>query len=57
MLHHLGILLQLIALTGLPLLVIFQLNFGFQLIWMPAMTLVGIVLFTVGYFLRERDSR
>lgn len=55
--QHLGVLLQLIALTALPLLVIWQLNFGFRLLWMPTLTLVAIIVFTIGYWLRaDRDA-
>ena len=48
MLHHLGITLQIGAMTFLPLLIIYQLNFGFRLIVMPACTIVGIVAFALG---------
>ena len=51
--HHLGIFLQFLVLIFLPLLILWQLNFGFELIWMPALTLAGIVVFYVGYRLRE----
>ena len=51
--QQIGFVLQLIVLTLLPLLIVWQLNFGFQLIWMPALTAVGIVVFWVGYRLRE----
>ncbi len=52
MLHYIGLFLQFIVLVGLPLLIVFQLNFGFNLIWMPAMLIVGIVLFSIGTKLR-----
>ena len=51
--HHLGILLQIIALTGLPLLIVYQLNFGFQLLVMPICTVIGMVVFWIGTRLRE----
>lgn len=51
--HHLGILLQIIALTGLPLLIVYQLNFGFRLLFMPICTVIGIVVFWMGTRLRE----
>lgn len=51
--HQLGILLQITALTGLPLLIFYQLFFGFQLLVMPTCTLVGIVIFWIGTQLRE----
>jgi hypothetical protein len=50
--HYLGISLQFITLVFLPLLVIWQLNFGFDLIYMAGLLLLGIVLFTIGTKLR-----
>lgn len=51
--HRLGILLQGVALTGLPSIVVFQLFFGFPLIIMPILLLTGICIFSVGTMLRE----
>ena len=51
--HHLGLLLQILVLAGLPLLIVYQLNFGFQLLVMPICTLIGIVVFWIGTRLRE----
>ena len=51
--NQLGFLMQFAALTFLPLLIVWQLNFGFQLIWMPSLTLAGAVLFWIGHSLRE----
>ena len=51
--HHLGIFLQILALAWLPLLVIYQLNFGFQLLVMPICTVIGMVVFWIGTRLRE----
>ena len=51
--HHLGIALQFIALVFLPMLIIWQLELGFRLIVMPALTLVAVVVFYIGYRLRE----
>lgn len=50
--HHIGMFLQFIVLVFLPLLVIWQLNFGFPLIWMPGLLVVGIVVFSIGTKLR-----
>jgi len=50
--HQLGVLLQFLVLVGLPLLCWWQLTFGFQLIWMPALLTVGIVVFWMGTRLR-----
>ncbi|MBX3441089.1 MAG: hypothetical protein KF774_01690 [Planctomyces sp.] len=47
-------LLQFAALTFLPVLIIFQLNWGFRLLYMPLLTLVGIVVFWIGHALRDK---
>jgi hypothetical protein len=46
-------LLQFAVLVFLPLLVLWQLNFGIPLIVMPASLLAASVLFWIGYRLRE----
>lgn len=51
--HQIGTALQFLVLVFLPLLIIWQLEFGFRLIYMPALLLVGIVIFTIGTQLRE----
>lgn len=51
--HQLGFLLQFAVLVFLPMLIIWQLVFGFRLLIMPALTVVGIVVFWIGYKLRE----
>lgn len=56
MLHHLGILLQITAMTGLPLVILYQLNFGFRLTVMPICTVAAIIVFFVGTRLREYGS-
>lgn len=48
-----GFLLQFAVLIFLPLLIVWQLNFGFKLLWMPTATVAGIVVFLVGTKLRE----
>ena len=50
----LGMFLQLVGLTFLPILIIWQLNFGFNLLWMPSMTLLGVGVFIAGHMLRDR---
>lgn len=50
--QYLGLFLQFITLVFLPLLILWQLTFGFQLVWMPALTLLGIVVFAIGTKLR-----
>jgi len=52
--NTIGFLMQFVALVMLPLLIIWQLNFGFQLLWMPALTLVGLTLFWCGHWLRDK---
>ncbi len=52
--HTLGLILQLITLALLPSIIIFQLFFGFRLIVMPASLVVGICLFSIGTWLREK---
>lgn len=51
--QQIGTLLQFLVLVFLPALVVWQLTFGFPLIVMPALTLAGIVVFWIGYRLRE----
>ena len=50
---HVGFLLQFAVLVFLPVLIVWQLNFGFDLIYMPMSLLAGIVVFSVGTRLRE----
>ncbi len=50
----LGVFLQLVALTFLPVLILWQLNFGFNLLWMPGLTLLGVIVFFMGHKLRDR---
>lgn len=52
--NSIGIALQFLALVFLPLLIIWQLNFGFRLLWMPGLTLAGVIVFSVGHALREK---
>lgn len=51
--HQIGFFLQFIVLVALPMLILWQLQYGFQLILMPSLLLVGVVVFTVGTHLRE----
>ena len=51
--HYFGLFLQFLALIFLPLLILWQLNFQFPLIWMPGLLLVGVIVFAVGTRLRE----
>lgn len=51
--QQIGFLMQLFVLTLLPMLILFQLNFGFRLIVMPISLVIGIVLFSIGARLRE----
>ncbi len=51
--QQIGFLLQFAALVFLPLLILWQLNFKFPLVVMPALLLAGIVVFWIGHKLRE----
>ncbi len=51
--HSIGFLLQLAVLVFLPMLILWQLSFGFRLILMPALTVASILVFWIGYKLRE----
>lgn len=55
--QQIGVLLQFLVLTALPMLCYWQLQFGFRLIWMPLLLTVGIVLFWLGTRLRETSGR
>ena len=52
--NSIGIALQFLALVFLPLLIVWQLNFGFRLLWMPGLTLAGVIVFYIGHALREK---
>lgn len=51
--NQLGMLLQLFVLSVLPLIIVFQLFYGFRLIMMPVSLLIGGALFWIGTALRE----
>lgn len=51
--RHIGFLMQLAVLALLPMLILWQLKFGFRLILMPSLTLLGIIVFMIGQKLRE----
>jgi hypothetical protein len=50
----LGMFLQIVALLSLPILILWQLEVGFALLWMPGLTLLGAGMFFVGHKLRDR---
>lgn len=50
--NTIGFLLQMTALVMLPCMLIWQLDFGMKLLWMPTMTLVGLCLFYLGHWMR-----
>ncbi|MDA0282265.1 MAG: hypothetical protein O3B13_24030 [Planctomycetota bacterium] len=54
MLHHIGIFLQISAMTLLPLIILYQLQFGFKLVVMPICTVIGLAVFWIGTQLREK---
>ena len=51
--QRVGFAMQFAALVFLPLLCLWQLNFGFPLIYMPMLLLAGTAVFLVGTRLRE----
>lgn len=51
--QQIGFLLQLMVLTLLPMVIVWQLFFGFRLIIMPAAVLSATAVFWVGYLLRQ----
>jgi hypothetical protein len=51
--QQVGFVLQLLVLMFLPLVIGWQLFFGFPLIAMPASVLVAIAVFSVGQVLRK----
>ncbi|AMV21868.1 hypothetical protein [Planctomyces sp. SH-PL14] len=51
--NFVGFALQFAALVFLPLLIIWQLTFGFGLLWMPALMLAAMAIFYVGHSLRD----
>jgi len=51
--QQIGFLLQFAMLAFLPMLMLWQLNFGIRLLVMPALTLVAIMVFVIGYKLRK----
>jgi len=53
--NTLGFLMQFAALVFLPLIILWQLNFGFQLLWMPGLTVAGMIVFWIGHALREKS--
>ena len=48
-----GMLLQFACLVFLPMLMFWQLDFGIRLVVMPVSTLICIIVFYIGYKLRE----
>ncbi|MCX7406789.1 MAG: hypothetical protein NTZ32_01780 [Planctomycetales bacterium] len=51
--QQVGLVLQFLVLTATPLISWWQLQFGFSLIWMPALLAVAAALFWIGTRLRE----
>ena len=51
--QRIGFVLQILVLMFLPLIVGWQLFFGFPLLAMPACTLIGVVVFSIGHVLRK----
>lgn len=53
MLHHIGMLIQLAVLVLLPMLVLWQLTYGFRVGVMGPVVVLGMIVFTIGTKLRE----
>ena len=51
--HYLGMLIQLAVLVFLPMLILWQLTYGFRVGVMGLATLAGMIAFTIGTKLRE----
>jgi hypothetical protein len=51
--QQIGLVVQFLVLTATPLISWWQLQFGFNLIWMPGLLTVAAVLFWIGTRLRE----
>lgn len=51
--QQVGLILQFLVLTATPLISWWQLQFGFNLIWMPGLLTVAAVIFWIGTRLRE----
>lgn len=51
--QHLGLAMQFFVLTATPMISLWQLAFGFNLIWMPGLLTCAAVLFWIGTRLRE----
>jgi hypothetical protein len=51
--QQLGFAIQALVLMFLPLLIGFQLFFGFKLIWMPMCLVLAILVFSIGQILRR----
>ena len=51
--QSIGFFLQAVVLMLFPTMITWQLLFGMPLVVMPVLTIVGIVLFTTGHYLRR----
>jgi hypothetical protein len=52
--QQIGFLLQFLVLVFLPVLIFYDLDFGFRrLLVMPLLTVAGVAVFWIGYRLRE----
>jgi len=51
--QHIGLILQFFVLVATPMISLWQLQFGFNLIWMPGLLAAAAVLFWIGTRLRE----
>jgi hypothetical protein len=54
--NMIGFALQFAALVALPVMIVYQLDVGFQLLWMPMLTVAWLGVFYLGHFLRDKAS-
>lgn len=54
--NTLGFLLQFAALVFLPVLIVWQLDFGIPLLVMPSLTIAALTMFYIGHSLRDKTE-
>ena len=52
--NTIGFLMQFAALIFLPMLIVWQLDFGMKLLWMPTLTILAMCVFWFGTTLRDK---
>jgi hypothetical protein len=51
--HQIGFLMQFAVLVALPMMILWQLEFGIPLVVMPVSLVIGMIVFWLGTRLRE----